>query len=245
MPSWKTPVLRALGYLVMPPDWNDVAYYNMRYLKGLDGPIQLEDLLSFPHFGDFIDLITWGAEANTFTLSASAGGGIIFGATLLQLRTFAVNGQFAYIATDYSYFGLVEAGKEVQVEFLINNLTAITNQNIYLHISKDGNPPPSEIADHFGFRITNAAIYASNADGGTQKATDTTSVVATGSQWTRLRVALLPGTSAKFYVNDVLKITHTENLPTAGDYYPHLGIVTGADEDKIVYFGRIAIRRKY
>lgn len=242
--AWNAPVIRAAGYLISDSDWNDIAYDDMRYLKGLDGVVQIEDLLSFPHFGDFIDIIDWQYDGG-FGVTKDATATVLFGVPVLYMATAATINQSAYVVTDRVYSNMVVAAKEVQAEFLINNLGAITNQTIFLHFTKDSASPPSEIADHFGFRITNADIYASNGDGATQKVTDTTSNVATGAQWTRLRVVLMPGTNCKFYVDDVLKITHTLNLPTAGDYYLHVGILTAANEDKEIYLGRVAVRRKY
>jgi len=43
--AWVAPVSRATGYVITASNWNDVGYSNLRYLKGLDGAITIEDAM--------------------------------------------------------------------------------------------------------------------------------------------------------------------------------------------------------
>jgi hypothetical protein len=68
-----------------------------------------------------------------------------------------------------------------------------------------------------GIRFVNEAgtLYAQNADGVTATSTDISSGL-TLTNWNVYEIIFTPGVDAKFYVNGVLKATHTTNLPTAG-----------------------------
>jgi hypothetical protein len=73
--------------------------------------------------------------------------------------------------------------------------------------------PPSLTAHHVGFKVLNGAIYATNADGTTEKATDTG--ITYDAQWNTRRLWFVVRSGAiDYYVDDVLKVTHTANLPT-------------------------------
>lgn len=80
---------------------------------------------------------------------------------------------------------------------------------------------------HIGFWIEDGVLYATNANGTTQSATDISSGL-TLSDWNKFRVVLDPGTSVKFYVGDVLKATHTTNVPSGTTTPPEIWI--GGDD---------------
>ncbi|MCK4723738.1 MAG: hypothetical protein KAT75_10555, partial [Dehalococcoidia bacterium] len=91
--------------------------------------------------------------------------------------------------------------------------------------------------------IVNGDLYASNGDNTTQKITDTGVNISSGSQHTVLRVVVTQGTNVKFYVDGVLKVTHTDNLPAAGQYRLNAGMTTNEAANKYMRIGRVAYER--
>ena len=68
--------------------------------------------------------------------------------------------------------------------------------------------------DHFGFVTDDGTLYASSANGSTQERTEITGI--TISNLNSYRAVFTPGSNVKFYVNDVLKATHTTYIPNSG-----------------------------
>jgi len=87
-------------------------------------------------------------------------------------------------------------------------LSAITNQTIYI---TNG----SYDLDGFGFKISNGTLYSLHIKDGTEYTTEITGITLTN--WNTYKVSYTSGTNIKFYVNDVLKVTATTNLPVATD----------------------------
>ena len=73
--------------------------------------------------------------------------------------------------------------------------------------------PLIDTEEHGGFKIVGGDIYATNADGTTEKATDTGVNLGQGGNRT-LEVRGVDANKIEFYVDEVLKVTHTENYPT-------------------------------
>lgn len=195
-------------------------------------------------FDKFREFIPW-VSPDGFTAVADTGGGVTFQTARVILDTGPTTDYDAQVRTLEQWVCLLDAGKLIIVEFIIINLTTITDQNIWLRLSQGVADPPSETIDHFGWKIIGADLYASNADGTTQNITDTTVNLSTGHQRTRLKAVLNPGTDCKFYVNDVLKVTHTENLPDALEYYLHAHIRTLADAAIRLGLGRVLIEKEH
>lgn len=99
----------------------------------------------------------------------------------------------------------------------VANFPDSTNQNAFCGVetgalsSTDIPNDATSVVDHFGFFVDDADLYASNADGATQTRTLLTGV--TLSAKNVYYIDFTSGSSVKFYVNDVLKATHTTNLP--------------------------------
>lgn len=74
--------------------------------------------------------------------------------------------------------------------------------------------PPALTAEHYGFKVINGAIYATNADGTTEKATDTG--ISFSGAWAAhfLEVRYISASQIEYYVDGVLKATHTVNIPS-------------------------------
>jgi len=242
--GWNAPVVRAAGYLISDSDWNDIAYDDMRYLKGLDGAVRIEDLWSAEWFSRMILFVDPGLSQDGFTAWGVGAGTVVSEGVSVLLTTDNHTSDITALVSKLPLYSIIVAGKQLVAEWIIQNLTSIADVGIYLTLSVSA-ASAGGTTNHFGFLITNADIFATNADGATQKSTDTTSNVATGAQITRLRAVLTPGTNCKFYVNDVLKITHTVNLPAAGDYYPQFWIITTANAVKATTVGRLGIQKEY
>jgi hypothetical protein len=195
-------------------------------------------------FAKFREFIPW-TSLDGFTIGGDAGYVINTQGALVLLQTGTTLDYDAYIRSGSWWLKLLDSGKIITVEFSINDLSHITSLNSWLRFAAVAADPPSETDDHFGWKIDGADLYASNADGITQTITDTTVDLAVGHQRTRLKMVLNPGTDCKFYVDDVLKVTHTTNLPDATDYYLHFAIRTLEAAAKGIYLGRVLIEKEH
>ena len=74
----------------------------------------------------------------------------------------------------------------------------------------------TSIEKGFAFIIHNATLYAWNGDNSTAKATQINGITVTNFNTYKIDFLSTAGT-IKFYVNGVLKVTHTENIPTGND----------------------------
>lgn len=164
----------------------------------------------FDLFDKFREFIPW-VSLDGFTTGGDGTPTIEVRAATLLVQTDANENDEAYVRNTTQWYKILEAGKKITLEFILVLLSFDTDQNIWLRLNKSA--ALSETDDHFGWKIIGADLYASNADGTTQEITDTGVDLSTGSQRTRLKAVLNPGVDCKFYVNDVLKVTHTENLP--------------------------------
>jgi len=79
-----------------------------------------------------------------------------------------------------------------------------------------GRPPPLT-CKHVGWKVINKRIWASTGDGTTEKATDT-GIDFTGAWTSRaLYIHWYASGEIRFYIDTVLRATHTTNLPQSGD----------------------------
>lgn len=110
-----------------------------------------------------------------------------------------------------------------------------TNCEMRFWVTKGSLASPVDTEHHVGFKIIDGNIFATNANGATETATDTGVDVSQYATY-RLVVMVDAGVSAKFYVNGVLKATHTTNLPDVWDHYIlHHIINDGAAANKAVW----------
>ena len=85
--------------------------------------------------------------------------------------------------------------------------------------------PPSLTAKHVGWKVINQRIWATNADGTTEKATDTgIDMDDTYTSKGLLTVCTETGAEIEYYVDDVLKATHTTNIPPYMNVYIYFSI---------------------
>jgi hypothetical protein len=125
--------------------------------------------------------------------------------------------------------------------FKIQAGSDLGNSEIRLYgVKADTAKPPPDTFQHVGWKIINGQIYASTADGTTEKATDTGINMA--SIWTTKELLILcPADEVvEFYVDGVLKATHSGS----GDMVPphhngrfsfNIKNTTGADKQIAFY----------
>lgn len=203
-------------------------------------------------FDSFLDLINWSSLDGFSTFTIGSAGSTSIQSASVQLATVsgAGAGGGTFICQNRSY-NIVETGKPITVEWIIwstDHSTSGGQFDGYLQMVEGSGSYPVTTANHFGFWIDETAIKATCADGTTETITDTGEVitVSQGEQLRRLKVVYTPGTDIKFYLNDVLKATHTTNLPDAATSFRlTLGVSTGNTASKLFNFGRVLIQKNY
>jgi len=197
-------------------------------------------------FEKFLDIFNWnsidGWKSNILGTGSVTPNGVWIA---LMNNIVAVN-DYTYVRSGDCYYGLLNTGKVFTIEWQIIYMEN-TAQEIWLVGSGSSTTPPSDTTAHFGFKIINGDLWASNADGTTQTITDTG--VDLLSEWKRKRFKLVftVGTDIKFYYNGVLKATHTTNLyPAGGGPYIIMGVKgTSAGDTKPLYLLRVLIEGEY
>ena len=215
-----------------------------KLLKGAGPGADPTEIAQFDIYDKFREFIPW-VSIDGFTVGGDTGYLVAVYGFLVRVTTAATADYDAYLHSTAELRKLLDAGKRIVFEFPLMRMGAITSVNVWLRLASTYADPPSETAHHFGWKIIGADLYASNADGTTQTITDTGVNLAAGNQRTRLKLVFVPGTDCKFYVNDVLKVTHTTNLPTAVGYYLHLHIRTLDAAVNDVQIGRVLIEKEY
>lgn len=84
----------------------------------------------------------------------------------------------------------------------------VTDQEIYLTAG-------SWDLDGFGFKIVDGTLYALHLKDGGEHTTDISAGI-TVTDWHRFKAIYTSGSKIEFYVDDVLKATHSANLPEDG-----------------------------
>ena len=217
-----------------------------KLLKGAGAgadPVEIETP-SADFFDKFREFIPW-VSLDGFTIGGDTGYSVAANGAYLLLYAAATVDYDAYCCSKGLWVKLLDSGKVITFDFPLLYLNSITALNIWVRMAAGTADPPSETVGHFGWKIINADLYASNADGTTQTITDTTVDLVAATQRTRLKIVFTPGTNCKFYVNDVLKVTHTTNLPTAANYYFHVHVRTTVAEAKHLQIGRILLEKEH
>ena len=102
-------------------------------------------------------------------------------------------------------------------------VNTLASANSYIFFTTENvNTVPSLTARHFGIKNLNGVLTFSTADGTTEQTTTITTFV-TAVQVDYF-VITFDGTTARCYINGVLRATHATNVPTAGSGSPVLRI---------------------
>ena len=219
-----------------------------KLLKGAGAgvnPIEI-DAPSADFFDKFREFIPW-VSLDGFTIGGDAGYVVNVGGSTLRLEPASAVDYDAFCYANTPWGAFLDSGKLIIFEFPIVFLRSVGLVTTWLRMSSGVADPPSETAHHYGWKIINADLYASNANGTTQSITDTTVDLTAPATYfrTRLKIVFNPGTDCKFYVNDILKVTHTTNLPTVADYGFHVHIRAGEAAEKYIRIGRVLLEKEH
>ncbi len=135
-----------------------------------------------------------------------SGGGISVGMFETKLFTGGTSTNFVTLATEPSAVDPVQNFAKnpfFQTSFLV---FSNTSQTIFI-LSGD------HTGKYFGFKILNGTLYAVNHNAGAETATEIPGVTITTYHIYRAELDSI-GAEIRFYVDGVLKATHTTNLPT-------------------------------
>ncbi len=236
MVEWTTPYTWTDGEIPNAAQFNQQIKNNLLYLY--------ENSLS--HFSKHRIYIPW-VSGDGFTTSIAGDGDIDYNGFNVKLFTPTGDVGTVYIrSTGTLGAAFVTTGKSISIEWSFQGCVAITAQNILFVLTTSTTAPTAATASHIGFKIANADISSTSGDGASGETADTAVDIATGTALKRLRSVFTPGTDCKFYVDDILKTTHTTYLPAAAaDLYLALMITNTAAVIKDVTVGRVLIERNY
>jgi len=213
-----------------------------------DVKTRLDALAAKSIFDKFRDLVHWNS-IDGFTVTKDADCTASPCDSTLDLYVANVTNRKVGVRSTAHYRKLIASGKPLTIEFLISYFPSPTVSNtVWLYFGTSYYQPPYDDEDVFGFKIVDGEVYANNgksAGGYHNTITSTGITLPDGAQLTRLRVVFTPGTDCKFYVNDVLKVTHTTDLTTVEDGLLFLTLKTTGNVTKEIYLGRVLIEKEY
>jgi hypothetical protein len=216
-----------------------------KFLKGggVDANPVETDLLWTPAL--YTTQIPW-VSLNGFTQTLPAGSSIAIGVWALVIFTGATINNNCGLYSTYGFNAPFPAGKETAIEFPLSTISSIANQRAIMFFINNTAYPPTETLAHVGFIISNGDLYSSSADGTTQETQDTGIDIVAAAQLTFCKAVVIPGTSVKFYVNNVLKTTHTTKVPPASTPWCvlNLGLKTLAAANIYIGIERIIITKE-
>jgi len=207
-------------------------------------PVYIQGIEKTDIFDKFREFIPW-VSIDGFTVGGDAGYAVNANGTQLELVVANTTNYAVYIYTKGYWHKFLDTGKVITWEFALCYLSSVANQNIWLRLLPSVTIPPTETQQHVGWKIIGADLYASNANGTTQAITDTLVDLAAADQRTRLKVVFTPGTDCKYYVSDVLKVTHTTYLPTAAYYRPLFYLKTLEAVSHSMELGRMLLEKAH
>jgi len=212
--------------------------------KKITGANLKSQVLAGHFFDKFRDFIPW-VSIDGLVIGGDTGYSITSNGTCLYIKSGDVANYATFCYNNCSWMKLLDSGKVITFDFPLTYIYSVIAQTIWVRMTYDTSNPPSETIAHFGWKIIDADLYASNADGTTQTITDTTVDLSSGFQRTRLKIVFTPGTDCKFYINDILRVTHTTNLPIVNNYYFHAYLRTTEAVSKNIYIGRVLLEKEH
>lgn len=174
------------------------------------------DVLSIPKV--LAQSIGFGCDWQTsdaWTAAHSGTGGVTYALMGTELFTGATQNSIGKIYAGNPFYPWgVSAG--FYWKLLVGG-DGFTNCEAWMALVQGTTPAPT--TKHIGWFIEDGEIWASNANGTTQTKTDTGISIATAWSGAALFWENVGG-AVKFYVNGVLKATHTTNIPNDYNYRP-------------------------
>ena len=157
----------------------------------------------------------WHA-VDTIEVTLDGTGGIIWETSYIALKTGTTIGSSALIDKNLYKFrenadiATWEKIRRVRINFWTDGITERV-----IHAVSGAIGPAGDVAnpyEHIGFKQINDVLYATVADGTTEKAVAIKTL--TGAWQADLEAILFPGGKCEFYIDGVLAATITTNLPT-------------------------------
>jgi len=199
----------------------------------------------FDMFGKYICFFPWLSKDGLYEATYYGGGTVDMRGQILFIQTSSTLNDSMFVSTRDPIRNIYEANKKITAEWVITKLDSVTNVTRVLYMSAVQTLPWSDTSHHFGFKIMNARIYASNGNGTTQTITDTGIDTTIDEQLARLKVIFNPTNDIKFYHNNTLVATHTTNLPTVDDYFWVTVVKTLEAVSKYIRIGRSLLQVEY
>ena len=140
------------------------------------------------------------------------------GAFTLSTGTTADSSGGLYLDRHIDYPFQFNLASRIFFQFCISAMAA---DGLWAKLFAGGSGAMIDTAHQYGFKFIREAgaikCYALNADGTTAKTTDITGGMSFTIIGRRLEAVFTPGVDVKYYIDGVLKATHTQNLPTRTD----------------------------
>ena len=164
-------------------------------------------------FEKFTDYMNYYSKDYGWTQYIPGSGTIMYKGSKVRLQTTDILNDYVHLMTGNA-FKVCTTGKLYRIEFNVCYCKTVTDVVVYLWAGAAEVPPDVAGCKHVGFKFSSADLYATNSDGTTETAADTTVNISTGNANRRWRIDFTAGTDCKYYVDGVLKNTITTNLPT-------------------------------
>lgn len=177
------------------------------------------------------------------TGNAGTTGGVTFNSFGLTINR-GTTSSAGVVLYDSGFVGnaLYDKNPQLFIQGKINNATASNTWTCYVTIDGTGSPAGGNTYTwkHMGFFFRNnngtAELWATNADDTTQTKTLLSGVSADSDM--SLMAVLTSGSKVEFYVNGVLKATHTTHLPSGGmttghNWHIYMQGSAGTDDDTV------------
>jgi hypothetical protein len=172
----------------------------------------------------------WGS-ADGWTEGKYGSASITYERIFVNLGTGASNGSYACIYCNTALWLTPEVGYLFKMA-ITPWITETANQEGYIGVFT--NPTaPTATEKHIAFKILDGAVYATNANGTSQKITDTGISVANARD--KLWYIRATTTSIEFYIDRTLVVTHTQYIPQSFDAKMTIYIKTTAGANKSVF----------
>lgn len=204
--------------------------------KLLERTIEIDKLQDFGWNRRSIPLITTDGWSITGSVSANVGDFVLqtgSGSGTLTVATAETMFAHSWLKDIISYFTF--------------KLLSNTNQTVYVCI---GSGSPTDVENQgVGFKISNGTLYAyhsyTDGENKTEVLTEIAGIAITNLN--RYQIKFFYGVKIEFYVNDVLKATHSSNLPSSdwdGGGLFTLRIINNAAENKALYVSMLYTAEK-
>ena len=179
-------------------------------------------------------------DKNNLTVSVNAASAFTHPAGWYSLLSAGAGaGSYCNLKDNFVFSGVDDLDMDDYLDLIVGAQTTITTiQDVFMG-SADFTPaavtPANHVSivRHLGFFIEDGTLWASNADGTTQTATDISAGITVTNKHT-YRV-IRDTSEIRFYVDNVLKATHSTNLPTSNSHKLFIGITAATGGTRVLY----------